>query len=419
MSDTTTKLIQVCSANGVCEVCNSLPFDNTKLQTLDRRVGADELYLGKEWFEKSLKQWDGIPVIYHPAGEHPSDFKAVEENPEKAARAIGGTLVGSVRNPHIEIAGGPRLMASLDITEKEDEIHKLWEEGKLFPSTAWSARTNGDELTSPVIPNHVLLFPEVKDKVAAGDPGAYVFTTVVSDTSEDNPMTDEKHTDDKTPSEKTTFYDRLCNAIRKFMETEKSVDVTAENTAREEKTDSEKEESKMTETEEVKPQAEKTEVNAEEKKSAEQPAEKPADAQTEAENTDTKTPCDESTVNPAVTAHDAEIAELHSQIEALKAEVEKQRAAEAARMKTEADKKFSMFLDSFVPAGMKATEKQVSDVRAQYDADPVGLMFTIKAEEAKNGTGITARSGVPYVAMNSNTKRETVGDLSQKKNNKE
>ena len=165
---------------------HSLVFDDTKLQTLDRRVGRDRLYFDRGLFEQSLAAWDAIPVIYQKDGVHPTDFAGVAADPAKAAEAVGGKLVGHVEHPHIVVEGGARLMASLVIDSGEEEIVSLWTSGKLVPSTAFNVYSNGDRITSPPEPNHVLLFPYVVDRVLPGDPGAYV-----NSVQEESPMSEE------------------------------------------------------------------------------------------------------------------------------------------------------------------------------------------------------------------------------------
>ena len=43
---------------------HSLVFADTKLQTLDRRVGSRNLLFHKELFEQSLDDWEGKPVVH-------------------------------------------------------------------------------------------------------------------------------------------------------------------------------------------------------------------------------------------------------------------------------------------------------------------------------------------------------------------
>ncbi|HJJ32716.1 MAG TPA: hypothetical protein O0X25_04060 [Methanocorpusculum sp.] len=173
MPDTTQELKIFGTEIGETAV-NSLVFNDTKLQSLDRRVGQAKLFFDRELFQESLASWEGIPVIYHPSGVHPSDFAGVCQNPGKAAADIGGKFVGHVARPRIVLEGGARLMASLVIESDESEISALWSSGKLVPSTAFTVTSDGDRITSAPVPNHVLIFPYVVDRVLPGDPGAYV-----------------------------------------------------------------------------------------------------------------------------------------------------------------------------------------------------------------------------------------------------
>ena len=165
---------------------HSLVFADTKLQTLDRRVGSRNLLFHKELFEQSLDEWEGKPVIYSRSGIHPEDFDAVSEDPKEAAKAAGGKLVGYVTNPHIIVEGGARLMATLVINDEESEIAREWKDGKLVPSTAFLAQADGDEMLTPPVPNHVLIFPYDVDRVLPGDPGAYVNSIEVKEMTEEN-----------------------------------------------------------------------------------------------------------------------------------------------------------------------------------------------------------------------------------------
>ena len=188
MPDTTQELKIFGTEIGETAV-NSLVFNDTKLQSLDRRVGRAKLFFDRELFQESLASWEGIPVIYHPSGVHPSDFAGVSENPSKAAADIGGKFVGHVAHPRIVLEGGARLMASLVIESDESEISALWSSGKLVPSTAFTVTSDGDRITSAPVPNHVLIFPYVVDRVLPGDPGAYVNSVL----PEVQPMPDEIH----------------------------------------------------------------------------------------------------------------------------------------------------------------------------------------------------------------------------------
>lgn len=408
MSDT-ENLVQFCSAYGVKSVSNTITFNDTKLQTLDRRVGAEQLYFGKEWFEKSLNAWDGIPLIYNKTGEHPSNFKAVAENPAKAAEHIGGKFVGAVRNPRIVLEGGARLMATLEISEDEKEIYELWQAGKLFPSTAFSVFSDGDKITSAPIPNHVLLFPEIKDKVQPGDFGAYV-NSVVVDTSEEKPMAEEIQAENAEKKKSChSFYEKIVEALKSVF--------TEDGKLKEEVTESEKVEETHSETvTEEKPVSEQTDVV----ESVTEVAEPTQEVETPVENTqqteETQPEVAEIAETNSVTAEEAPKAdERDAQIDALNSEIAALKAQVAKQAQEEQEKKFSQFLDTFVPEGMKATDAQRAELREKYNSDVVSLMFSIRAEQEKAGSGETSKVGEEYAIANSHVKALcSVGDLSGK-----
>lgn len=301
--------------SGTDTVTNSIVFPESKLQTLDRRVGKDNLFLDSSLFEKSVDDWNGIPVFFQKDGVHPSDemFDIVKTDPEKVAEMIGGKLVGTVSNARIEIPGGARLMASLNIDSDEAEIQELWEKGLLFPSTGFIVSADEDmRILTPPEPNHVLLFPMEEGKVVPGDFGAYVHTQ----RTENETMTDENTKEPSVPQVETP-----C-------ETTNSTDSL---------------EAKI---------AELTQAVGE-IKAALVP----------------ETNADEEQPNPDMQAKDDEIAALKQELETIKAELE---ALKTEKLNSE----FDSFLQ-FLPAGMTATDEQVKTLRNQYENDPHSLVFSV------------------------------------------
>lgn len=377
MPDTTNQI----KVSGL-EIENTTVFPDSKLQTLDRRVGKENLYFGKEWFAESIDKWNGIPIIYHPNGVHPQGkmFEAVELDPEKAAEAIGGKYVGEVSNAHIVIQGGARLMAALNIHENETEIVDLWNQGLLFPSTAFTCDTDGDRIVSPPIPNHVLLFPIKVDEVVPGDFGAYVNTFEVTKMKKE----------DKKPTPAVEGTDSLNSEVQDAP------------TVEEPQVNAEQEDELAKLTEEIgKKDAEIEALKAEiEALKASTPADETPVEETQAE---------EIPVDDEMKAKDDEIASLKLEIDALRRELE------AIKMK-EMEDEFHTLLHS-LPSGMTATDAQKKELHDKFFAgDTKSLLFSV-LESVKGGE--TKKTGVPFT-QSENVVPQTnsgIGDLATKKIN--
>jgi len=83
---------------------------------------------------------------------------------------IKGRIVGKVTMPRVEIAGHPRLMGNMEITDQE--INKFISEGKISHSTGFIGMVDGKRVTS-VTPNHVLVFLEDATNLPK-DRGAFI-----------------------------------------------------------------------------------------------------------------------------------------------------------------------------------------------------------------------------------------------------
>jgi len=123
------------------------------LQTLNRVIG-DVIFPVNPFLEAAQK-WDGMPIVY--ANDHP-DMDALTANPIAELQRIGGREVGLVRNPRIEPAGHPRLMA--DMVINDPEVDAGIESGEISLSTGFYAADDGFQITGLVTPNHVLVFKE-------------------------------------------------------------------------------------------------------------------------------------------------------------------------------------------------------------------------------------------------------------------
>lgn len=344
----TTNQINVCGS----DIVNTTVFPDTKLQTLDSRVGKDQLFFDRNMFEQSVNDWTGIPVIFQKDGIHPTNFAAVADNPAQASAAINGRLVGSVSNPRIVIPGGPRLMAELDIREDEREIVELWQQGKLFPSTAFSAVSDGDKIVTPPVPNHVLLFPVELDRVQPGDPGAFVNTLEV-------PQSMTKNTLEKEPADIRKQSELLPPEIPAGNEPGSSALAA------------------------IRAELEALRSEIDVIRSLMDKKQKEADMN-------------------ELQKKDEEIGQLNAEITALKTELNTVR-------KTAADAEFSTLLDK-LPVGMTATTDQVNSLRKLYDAgDMKQLLFTVLGHTIG---GTTAPIGMPFTHSTPVEHQESVGDLS-------
>ena len=364
--------------NATCVFSNSVgAFTDTTLQTLDRRVGDKKMVLGRDMFAQSVGDWDGIPIIYQRKGVHPDDFEGVTRNPAEAAQKIGGSFVGNVKNPRIEVGGHPRLKGTLDITDMYSEICELYDKGVLGISSAFVSRNNGDQITSPPKPNHVLLFEEVIDKVQPGDPGALVHTTEI--------MTEEK----PTKKVKKPFVEWLRSLVKsEIAESQNPPSVTpvvnppAETNA------------PVTNAETTMPENITPPANPEQ-------AEASPELRALAE---------------AIAQRDAKIAELEQTIADLKAqgaEMNTIRAELAQYKEKEAEHKFTVFLES-VPVGMKSTPEQVAELKQTFTTDPASLLTKVINTYREGGE--TRKVGDPFThtAAQPDT---CVGDLTKPQRN--
>ncbi|HJJ36349.1 MAG TPA: hypothetical protein O0X27_04125 [Methanocorpusculum sp.] len=330
-----------------------LVFPETKLQTLDRRVGKDRLFFDKTQFAKSVDDWNGVPVIFQKDGIHPADFAKVAADPETAAAEIGGRVVGSVSHPRIVIPGGPRLMAQLDIDSDEDgTIRRLWNQGLLFPSTAFSAQSDGDRITAPPVPNHVLLFPSQTDTVQPGDYGAFVNTMEILPTMD-------QITPESIESTLPNFFNRVKEAVDEILAgySPKGPEPDPENYA---------------------------EV-------AEDLAEKTAELETLKAQLETLTK-----------AYEKERSDREEELNGLKSELTALRGRQA-------DAQFNTILNA-IPKGMKATESQVAALRKKFDSDG-GTDILLEALTHTAIAGITEPAGEPFVDSDRDVPFETVGNL--------
>lgn len=140
------------------------------LQTLDR--ASNGVYLGKEFFEPTVSEWDAVPLIF--AQGHP-DPRKWDADPEAELKRINGRLVnGRARGTRIELTGHPRLMTVFDL--HDDEVEDGIAAGKISTSNGFWAK-HDDKLLDTVRPHHILFFREVQGGPEPGDGGAFILNT--------------------------------------------------------------------------------------------------------------------------------------------------------------------------------------------------------------------------------------------------
>jgi len=376
----TTNLIKV-SGNSIL---NTTVFPDTKLQTLDRRVGKDQLYFDRKLFEVTVDDWRGTPIIYQKDGIHPTDFEAVARDPIAAAEAIDGKYVGTVSNPRIIVPGGARLMAELDIDENEEEIVRLWQEGRLFPSTAFMANSDGDRLTSPPIPNHVLLFPVKVDEVLPGDLGAFVNTLEVQSMKDEK--TKKKTCNAELPTEEKKPEEMVPEVVTAEVDAvQESVAEVAEEVAE-----------KQTELDEIKAELELLKQEIAGIKAQEQPAEAVVNSE---EVTEEEAAADVAQgMDDAIKMNEELIEHLKAENEALKAGIAALEEKIAGMEAASAEAEFNSIVEK-LPAGMKATPEQIEALHTQYIAGDMKAMLH-SVLSANVASGATQKVGQPFTQSN-------------------
>ena len=321
------------------------------LQTLDRE--SNGIYLAREAFESNLGDWEGVPVVF--AQDHP-DPDAFAENPEMALEKVKGRMVGTVRNPSIDMTGHPRLMAQLAIDD--DDIDRLIDEGAaneapVSLSTAFRcpAEEDGDRitLTGPVDPNHVLLFVEEGDS-QPGDKGAFIL----------NRQNDEH--------EAQNLLRRLGTLITNL--TKRKVTTMSNDDEHTHEEEDEEEEEEVSE-EEGSPEEE----DEEEVEEIDEGEDRRPDSKS--------TPQEEDKDKPGtVAALSAALEEANGAITALRAENAQLRAAQAQFEHLEKDQKW-LEMKAHLPKGMVHGDNE-AESRKEFEANPAG--FALKVLRFKDET---------------------------------
>jgi hypothetical protein len=137
------------------------------LHMLDRELPPDipgkdlPRYYPASAFESTVDSWVGVPVVFHRGAEH-VDIDAFSADPVAECNRIGARIVGEITRSWIDRHGRAKLMGLMNI--RDAEVEKLFNEGKLSPSTGLKASGIRDSvrttLTGNVRPNHLLLFEE-------------------------------------------------------------------------------------------------------------------------------------------------------------------------------------------------------------------------------------------------------------------
>lgn len=138
------------------------------LQTLDRE--SNGTYLGKEFFEPTVEEWDRVPLIF--AQDHP-DPRAYDADQEAELKRIKGRLVkGRASGTSIETTGHPRLMTKLILNDPE--VEKGIAEGKISTSNGFLGKAEKGALAGTVRPHHILFFYEMPGGPTPGDRGVMI-----------------------------------------------------------------------------------------------------------------------------------------------------------------------------------------------------------------------------------------------------
>lgn len=172
----TSGMITLAVISNMSEFINAETHDAI-LQGLERWIShpsLGQIYLSLDAFQKTLEDWNGIPLVF--AQEHP-DLEKMMANETEAIKAVSGKLVGRAKRMRIDMHGHPRLVGKLPIND--DEVNKLNEEGKLSPSTAFFAGVDKNKKIISVVPNHILLFREDAENKPR-DLGAWILNKEVS-----------------------------------------------------------------------------------------------------------------------------------------------------------------------------------------------------------------------------------------------
>lgn len=127
---------------------------NAILQGLNRKVG--DVFYPAPLYKEHGASWNGTPVIF--ARTHPN-VELFAEDPAKALAAVGGRIVGAVKNSMYDETADPVLKADLDLQD-DAEVMALYRDHKLQLSTALVGVVNSKtRYLESFLANHVLLFP--------------------------------------------------------------------------------------------------------------------------------------------------------------------------------------------------------------------------------------------------------------------
>ena len=141
------------------------------LQRLDTDLGTDD---DKTRYPADVMpdgMWENIPLIWSPTGDHPINESQLPE---------GMKVAGAVTKSWLAQEGEPRVLAELEITDKE--IDELANQGAISLSTSMDVESavneEGVRVMQAVHPRHVLLFPRGgAGGVMPRDRGAYICNT--------------------------------------------------------------------------------------------------------------------------------------------------------------------------------------------------------------------------------------------------
>lgn len=186
-------------------------YHNVVLNRLDTylQYGDNEVLFSRNSFA-DVDAWSNIPVIFAQVVDnsiaHP-DF----QNVDSGSLPAGYRNAGYISRAYIPDDGNPRLCADMVLTDLE--VQAIAESGRLAISTGFSCMQEPDEngrlrMVGPITPNHVLVFVQGQTQDSYGRDNAAMFLNTVGET-----MTDETVKTELTGIRKmlSAIHDKFCN----------------------------------------------------------------------------------------------------------------------------------------------------------------------------------------------------------------
>lgn len=173
--------IPTASAIEIPTADNGIKTHDLTLQTLNvflpsKLTSTKRLFYDKGKFEGSVTLWNGKYLVYSPSGEH-IDWEQYQRNPLNELQKYNARLVGVIEEPRIPQTGTPRLDAFGWFWD--DEVNEKAKRGELGLSTDFNCPISGEEMAGSPTPNYVLCFP-IETVNQQNDIGARVLNSAVS-----------------------------------------------------------------------------------------------------------------------------------------------------------------------------------------------------------------------------------------------